>query len=390
MDEVLAVFMPAGNSYTGEDQAEIFCHGGSAMVRAILAEIIGLGARAAEPGEFTKLAFLAGRIDLAKAEAVAETIAAATEVSLAAGREHLLGVYSEHVDRIRETVLSTLAEIEALIDFTEEDIDPELWPHMADNLEKLHADISGLAGTYRGGRIIREGFRIAIAGRTNAGKSSLFNLLLEQERALVDPEAGTTRDYLSEWIDLQGFAVKITDTAGFREQPEPVEERGQAFARDMMAGADLILWLADSTQPGWLETARADVADLVDGDIVFVGNKIDLLSNVPASDQEGAVRLSCKSREGLDRLRGAIAEYINEGMPDLTSGQVVTSARHHQCLELAADAVAEAVQNVRNSASPEIVAFELRRAADSMGEITGKVYTEEILGEIFAKFCIGK
>lgn len=382
--------MPEGNSYTGEDQVEIFCHGGPAVVRSLMNEILALGARAAEPGEFTKLAFLSGRIDLARAEAVAETIAAATEVSLSAGREHLMGTYSELVDRLREKVLSTLAEVEASIDFSEEEIESSFWLHLTEHLQELQNEIAGLSATYQGGRIIREGFRIAICGRTNAGKSSLFNLLLEQQRALVDPEAGTTRDYLSEWIELDGFAVNITDTAGFREEPGPVEQRGQELARGVIAKADLILWMTDSTVAGWQETAREDVKDFTGCDIVFVANKIDLLADVPTETDSGFIRVSCRNGDGLDELRQEIADHINEGMPDLTAGQVVTSARHHRCLEQAAEAVAEARVNSEGSASPEIIAFELRRAADAMGEITGKVYTEEILGEIFARFCIGK
>lgn len=390
LDEVLAVFMPAGHSYTGLDQMEIFCHGGAQVVRMLLELITASGARPAEPGEFTRLAFLNGRIDLAQAEAVAELIASSTRVSHQAGRDHLTGSYSSYVDDLRDRLLTTLADLEASIDFAEDDVAQVEPDKLEADLREIENQIARLAETYRGGRIIREGFRVAICGRPNAGKSSLFNLLLAQERALVDPEAGTTRDFLSEWIDLDGFAVNLIDTAGIRETENRVELQGQAKATEIIEKADLILWLADISQPDWRSNLVEDIKSLSDKHILLVANKIDLSTTDCLQDQNDFLPLSCVTKGGLDRLRRRIISSINEGMPDLTSGQVVTSARHKYCLDQAGVGVKRAVECVNSEESSEIIAFELRQAADKLGEITGRVYTEEILGEIFSRFCVGK
>ncbi len=390
LDEVLAVYMPAGRSYTGLDQVEIFCHGGRQVVRRILDEIVRAGARPAEPGEFTKLAFLSGRIDLSRAEAVAEMIAASTQVSYEAGREHLVGAYSRHIDGLRDRLVTVLADVEAAIDFSDEEVDSLDNSKQLAALDEIDRRIEQLVATYDGGRIIREGYQIAICGRANAGKSSLFNLLLEQERALVDPEAGTTRDYLSEWLDLDGFAVNIIDTAGFRNVAERVEKQGQERSQDMIAGANLVIWMADVSESDWDENLRGDAQELGETDILLIGNKIDLVADASPGLSENVLPLSCRTGSGLNQLRRAILAHINASMPDLTSGQVVTSARHKRCLELASDAAVRAKSGIKEGESAEIVAFELRQAADALGEITGKVYTEEILGEIFSRFCIGK
>jgi tRNA modification GTPase len=390
LDEVLAVFMPAGHSYTGLDQVEIFCHGGSQVVRMLLELILDSGARPAEPGEFTKLAFLNGRIDLAQAEAVAELIASSTRISHQAGRDHLTGVYSSYVDELRNRLLSTLADLEASIDFADDDVAGIEFHRMADDLSAIRNQITRLAETYRGGRIIREGFRVAVCGRPNAGKSSLFNLLLAQERALVDPEAGTTRDFLSEWIDLDGFAVNLIDTAGIRETENRLELQGQAKASEIIEKSDLILWLADISQPEWQLHLAEDIETFSGKNILLVANKIDLSQSVRTQLLDGIFPLSCVTKEGLNQLRRKIVSTINEGMPDLTSGHLVTSARHKYCLDRAGDYVERAVESVSSGESAEIIAFELRQAAEKLGEITGHVYTEEILGEIFSRFCIGK
>jgi tRNA modification GTPase len=390
VDEVLAVFMPSGQSYTGFDQVEIFCHGGQRVVQVVLEQLIASGARPAEPGEFTKLAFLNGRIDLAEAEAVAEVIAASTEASYRAGRDHLTGVYSEYVSRLRNDLLSALADLEASIDFSEDDVAQLDNTLLRSRLQVIHNQIEQLSATYRGGRIVREGFRVAICGRPNAGKSSLFNVLLEHERALVDPEPGTTRDYLSEWIDLGGFAVNLIDTAGLRDAAGRVEKQGQAKSQQVIEQADLILWVADVSSPNWIEEIQADIQDFTKSPKLLIGNKIDLLPDSRRALPETVLPLSCLSRDGLDQIRGAILDSINDIMPDLTSGHVVTSARHKHCLDQAAEGVLRTIAALESGESAEILAFELRQAGDRLGEITGQVYTEEILGEIFSRFCIGK
>lgn len=386
--------MPHGRSYTGLEQVEIFCHGGRLVVRRILDHLLASGARAAEPGEFTRLAFLSGRIDLARAEAVAELIGANTDTSLAAAREHLLGSYSDHITALREQVIAVIAEVEASIDFPEEEIQPETIAEQQRMVKAAREQIDELAATYRGGRLIREGFRVAIGGRPNAGKSSLFNRLLRQERAIVTATAGTTRDYLSEWIDLEGFAVNLIDTAGLRRGGDQIEQAGQESARARMQESDLVLWLADISEPEWASLLAEDLATM-SGFRVLVGlNKIDLdearAPLPPSLESAVAVRISCKTGEGLDRLTGRMVAFINEQMPDLTSGLVVTSARHRQKLNEASVFLETAERNAAAGESPEIIAFELRQAAKALEEITGRVYNEDILGQIFARFCIGK
>jgi tRNA modification GTPase len=450
VDEVTAVFMPRGRSYTGLDQVEIFCHGGYAVVKRILDELIASGARVAEPGEFTKLAFLSGRIDLTKAEAVAEIVSANTDQSYHAAREHLLGSYGEYIRNLREKIIGILAEVEASIDFPGEDIDPAESRRLIQTIEETSKLISDLAATYTGGRIIKEGYKLVIGGRPNAGKSSLFNLLLRQQRAIVTPTAGTTRDYLSEWIDLEGFAVNLIDTAGLRQGGGAIERAGQKSAMSIIAQADLLLWMVDLSDRSWEKKLQVDFRLVNKYNHLLVGNKIDLLKpspkrttkdgatsvsrsvgacpppskrqrqalplrgvaakrceagdakkhevytlksiskGLPESAELDITLISCLTGKGINRLKEKIIQRINDTMPDLTSGLVVTSARHRQKLQAALKNLRRAKSKMKQGESPELIAFDLRQAADAIDEITGKVYTEDILERIFSKFCIGK
>jgi len=389
VDEITAVFQPKGQSYTGLDQVEIFCHGGRLVVRLIQDELLELGARAAQPGEFTRLAFLNGRIDLARAEAVAEIIAAGTDRSYQASRDHLLGRYSEEIGVVRDQLVAILAEVEATIDFSEEDVDPAESQRLVPSVDRTIEVIDSLVGTYKGGRIISEGYTVAIGGRPNAGKSSLFNLLLRQERALVNPRPGTTRDYLSEWIDLGGVAVNLIDTAGLRGTGGSVEQQGQQRALDIISRADLVLWMADLSDRKWVGRLSGDLKKLPGGKTLLIGNKIDLVDEeiVPP---EGMVVISCLTRRGIKSLTKELATRIERTMPDLTSGVVVTSARHKQKLTHAVRELKKARQMLRRGESPELTSVHLRAATAALDEITGKVYTEEILGRIFSRFCVGK
>jgi tRNA modification GTPase len=393
LDQVTMVFMPRGKSYTGLDQFEIYCHGGRHVVRRLLDELTAFGARPAEPGEFTRLAFLNGRIDLTRAEAVAEIIAANTEVSFQASREHLLGKYAEKVNALREKLVDILAEIEASIDFAEEDIDPKESERLEGPMGDLIKEISDLAATYRGGRIINEGFRVAICGRPNAGKSSLFNLLLREERALVNPTAGTTRDYLSEWIDLEGFAVNLIDTAGLRQGGSMVEKAGQSRAQKIMKESDLVIWIADMSSRSWKSRLKTDIPTIDNKNILLVANKIDIIGTSIDKVHDFSLDLmpvSCTLGTGIEDLKSELVRRINESMPDLTSGLVVTSARHRQKLSEASRDLKAALRKIKQGETAELVAFDLREARQALDEITGRVYTEEILGQIFVNFCVGK
>ncbi|MCH9024317.1 MAG: tRNA uridine-5-carboxymethylaminomethyl(34) synthesis GTPase MnmE [candidate division Zixibacteria bacterium] len=394
IDEILAVFMPKERSYTGLEQIEIFSHGGYLVVKKIQEILLKSGARAAEPGEFTKLAFLSGRIDLSKAEAVAEIIEASTQKSYDVAREHLIGNYSKHIEKLRTELIEILAEVEASIDFPEEEIDPEETSQLVKRLTDLARSIKELADSYSGGRIISEGFKIAIAGRPNAGKSSLFNLLLKQERALVTPSPGTTRDYLSEWIELGGYAVNIIDTAGLRSGGGVIEKAGQSSAKKIMSQSDLIVWMADLSQKKWADFLLEDLNDSLNRNSIILGNKIDKVSLDKKTEKliskHNVLPLSCLTGQGIDSFKSVLVNRIAESMPDLTSGLVVTSARHQQKLKSALDEINQAKLKLAENQSPELTALDLRQAAGELAEITGRIYNEDILGQIFSKFCIGK
>ncbi|MDH4155847.1 MAG: tRNA uridine-5-carboxymethylaminomethyl(34) synthesis GTPase MnmE [candidate division Zixibacteria bacterium] len=396
VDEVMAVFMPEGRSYTGLEQVELYCHGGREVVREILDNLLASGARAAEPGEFTRLAFLSGRIDLVHAEAVAEIIAANTSASFETAREHLIGAYSERIEKLRDELVEIMAQVEASIDFPEEEIDPAEGVKLVPSLDSIIVDIRELVDSYRGGRIIREGYKIAIAGRPNSGKSSLFNLMLRQERALVTETAGTTRDYLSEWVELDGFAVNLVDTAGLRARGGVIEKAGQKSAMKIIDEADLILWMFDICEKSWQKNLEADLKSLKHNLNLLLANKIDLLKNYSShltrlTEKSNLVfPISCLTGRGIKRLKKAIVSHINRSMPDLTSGVVVTSARHRQKLVSAIANLRKARSKLKAAESPELTAFDLRQAVSDIDEITGRIYTEEILARIFSKFCVGK
>ena len=393
VDEVMAVYMPQGKSYTGLEQFEIFCHGGRQVVRLIQDELVAAGARMAEPGEFTKLAFLNGRIDLARAEAVAELIAANTQSAYAASREHLTGAYSEHVTRIRDEIVGVMSEIEAAIDFAEEEISPADFAQLLGRLESITTQVRALIESYDAGRIIKEGYKVVIAGRPNAGKSSLFNLLLKHERALVNPIPGTTRDYLSEWVDIDGVAVNLIDTAGLREQGGKVERMGQQRAREIMKLANLVIWVVDISTKDWLTLLKRDRTKLNHDRILLLGNKIDTVRQASRKSEVAAYSLlpiSCRTGAGIPAFEKRLSAIIRETVPDLTSGMVVTSARHKQKLAASLRAIQAAKRKLRSDESLDLVAFDLKQAANAIDEIIGRVYTEQILEQIFGKFCIGK
>jgi tRNA modification GTPase len=381
IDEVTAVMMPEGKSYTGQKQVEIFCHGGQFVLKRILSDIFACGARPAEPGEFTKRAFLAGRIDLTKAEAVADLVASKTEYSYNAARRNLLGEMSQDIDIIRDSIVELLAEIEALIDFPEERLETAERDRQLGLLDNIIKSIEELMDTYRAGKIIREGYRIAISGRPNAGKSSLFNLLLNESRAIVAPVPGTTRDYLTEWIDMEGLAVSLSDTAGLREVSGTVEREGQRAAHKILAESDLIIWIADISKKTWRKSLELDLKKLASyKEITVILNKIDLIDTGRLRkmlDEYKAKEyrfLSCKTKKGYKLFRKKLAERINLSLPDLTDRLVITSERHQQKLLLSLKSLKKAGAGIRRDESPDLIAFEIRHAINAIDEITDILY----------------
>ncbi|MEW5924796.1 MAG: tRNA uridine-5-carboxymethylaminomethyl(34) synthesis GTPase MnmE [Candidatus Zixiibacteriota bacterium] len=400
IDEVTMVRMPRGQSYTGQEQAEIFCHGGQYVLKRILQEILSHQVRPAEPGEFTKRAFLSGRIDLTKAEAVADLIASKTEYSYNAARGNLLGKTTEYIDAIRKGVVELLAEVEASVDYPEEDLEIGDKNRLLDNIDAIISQAKELSESYQAGQILKEGYKIAIAGRPNAGKSSLFNLMLNKDRAIVAPTPGTTRDYLTEWIDLEGVPVSITDTAGLRAKGGQIEKAGQVSAYNIIRDSDLVIWIVDITRKSWEPETIRDVADLpAKGNVLIVINKIDKVEKYDKKAAgnafkmdgcSGIVRISCRTEAGFKLLRKELVNRISKSMPDLTDRLVVTSARHKKKLDNFLKAFARARKKIAHNESPELIAFELRIGLNEIDEITGRVYFDEILENIFSRFCVGK
>lgn len=381
LDQVLATVFPAPASYTGEDMVEIGCHGGILLAASLLELVLKSGARAAEPGEFTHRAFLNGKIDLTRAEAVMDLISARTPLALRAAAEQLQGRIGEEADAIRARVLEIVAHLEAFIDFPEEGIDPATGDALRNKVLAASGQIDRLLSTAAGGRILREGVRVAIVGRPNAGKSSLLNRLLGIERAIVSPVAGTTRDTIEESACLHGILFRLTDTAGLRETSDAVEREGVERAQRALDRADLVIHVFDASE-------AFDEPELREREIL-VANKADLIPEAKELPPN-ALRLSAKSGAGLS---GLVEAMIRETCGQHLSGSeslAAVNARHKALLESAKSSLARADGLLASASPPELTAIELRDALDAVGRITGAADTEEILGEIFGSFCIGK
>lgn len=393
LDEVMIAFMPGPRSFTGEDMVEIYCHAGQFIAKAILDNILTYDCRPAEAGEFSLRRFLNHGVDLTRLEGSAEVVAAKTDLAYRLTKEHLLGSYGEHLAALREKMVHLLAEVEADIDFPEEESVGSIGRDtMERELDGIMGDIERLAASYTAGKIIRDGYRVVILGPPNAGKSSLFNRLVRQNRALVTPIAGTTRDWLSEWIDLDGLPVELYDTAGLADGRSRVEKAGIAATRRLIGRADLVLVVYDLAA----RALPAVTGALHDGqDIIFVFNKIDLVSNSATAlgrkrgqlpDGAAICAVSALTGKGLTDLTAMIASKA--GLADLTDTLVVTSHRHKTKLDRARRHLL-AIRRHRDLPT-EMISFELRLAAAQIDEITGHIYTEDILNDIFSRFCIGK
>ena len=380
LDDVLLCVFRAPASYTGEDLVEIACHGGILVTRRILGLLLDRGARAALPGEFTQRAFLNGKMDLTQAEGVMDLIKAQTDLALRAATEQLEGRLGGRIRELQDALLDLLAHAEAYIDFPEEDIDPETGAALSVRLELVQARIEELLGTADRGRVLREGVRTVIYGEPNVGKSSLLNHLLGFERAIVSEIPGTTRDTIEEVINLRGIPLRLVDTAGVREPNDAIEREGIARTMRHLERADLVLKVADASQtPG----------NPPDPEHLLVLNKSDLGEHPGWNNAEG-VRISCKTGIGTDSLAEAIFQRVMGGALPAGGIAVAINARHQACLRQAAAGVEAAIQAISKGISAEFLAIELRSALDAVGEIVGKTDTEDLLGRIFATFCLGK
>lgn len=396
VDEVLCVFMRAPNSYTGEDVIEIHSHGGHLVPKRILEILFGLGIRPANPGEFSLRAFLNGKMDLTQAEAVSDIINARTEEGLKQAELQLEGALSRRIVGLKDTTLDILAEVEAQVDFPEDEIDPIARDAIVERINSLISGIRGLLNTYEEGRIIKHGVRTAILGKPNVGKSSLLNRLLMKERAIVSPLPGTTRDFIEECIDVRGIPLVLIDTAGIRKTSDGIEHEGVRLAKKKAEEAELLLIVLDGSEE--LDDDDTEVLRGTAGyNALFILNKSDkgiklrpeALPSYVVRDR--IVHTSAKMGAGIDELKDSIRRLLTGGN-GLTDGSeiILTELRHKLALERAADRLSGFLGLLEKSESPEFLAIELRAALDSLAEITGEVTTEDILGRIFSKFCIGK
>ena len=383
IDDVLLTLFRAPASYTGEDIVEIACHGGILVTRRILQLLLARGARSAGPGEFTQRAFLNGKMDLTQAEAVMDLIRAQTDLALRAATEQLEGRLGEKIRALREQLLGLLAHIEAFIDFPDEDIDPDTGAALQKKLGEVREGIALLLRTADHGRILREGVRTVIYGAPNVGKSSLLNALLGYERAIVSDTPGTTRDTIEEVINLRGIPLRLVDTAGMRDSGDHIERQGIERARGQVEKADLTLRVADATQPGSVTPHAAANRE------ILVLNKTDL-GELPSWSGAEAVRISCKTGEGMEELADKIFRRVMGGNIATADASIAINTRHQSCLQTASKYCDAAKRAIEDQLSAEFIALELRAALESVGEVVGKVDSEELLGVIFSTFCIGK
>lgn len=375
LDEGLCLIMPGPRSYTGEDVAELQLHGGALNLRRCLEVCWSAGARPADPGEFTRRAYLNGRLDLTRAEAIADLIAARTDRALAQARAHLSGRLEHVITAARDRVLELRARLEVNIDFIEEDV-PLMDPTgLATDARAIAAELGDLAATWERGHLIRDGARVVIAGPPNAGKSSLFNALCRRDRAIVTAVAGTTRDVLEETLDVLGVPVVLVDTAGLRATEDTVEAVGIARARAQLVEADLTLWLVDPT---------ADARSPTPAGALALSSKCDLAGPV-----DGMLAVSATTGAGLADLERAIVERLG-GAVEETEGLVISRDRHRLALLTAVDALRQAATVLEEGEPPELAAVDVQEATDALGAIVGVTTIEDMLDRLFAAFCIGK
>jgi tRNA modification GTPase len=398
LDEGLVVYMAAPRSYTAEDVVELHCHGSALVLARVCAACIAAGARLAQPGEFTKRAFLNGRIDLSQAEAVLDTIRAKSDEGLRLAQQQLRGDLGREVERLRGKLLALLAHVEAGIDFADESIEFVGRDELLQALKETMVSIGAMLATCRSGRVLREGARVVIAGRPNVGKSSLLNRLLQEERAIVTSIPGTTRDVIEEGTVLDGVPVTLVDTAGLRETTDEVEREGIQRAKAAQEEADIVLHVLDAA-----EVVSGRTPDLPED--ATAGRRLVLLNKMDLFEEERGRQLvevlrhrtnapvipvSAATGVGLGDVKQGIRSLLSPGALESRESVVVTNVRHQAALQQAASSLQQAYASIDARIAPECVAVDLRGAADALGEITGTITSAEVLERIFSECCIGK
>ncbi|MBQ4087682.1 MAG: tRNA uridine-5-carboxymethylaminomethyl(34) synthesis GTPase MnmE [Clostridia bacterium] len=390
IDEVLASVMLSPNTFTRENTVEINCHGGLVVTERVLSLLLANGASLASPGEFTKRAFLNGRLDLSQAEAVIDIINSPSNLALSSAANQLGGALSEDINRLRDTVLESLAKINANLDYPEEDMDEYDSSELLTDLEGVKNRLAELLSTANRGRLIKDGIDTVICGRPNVGKSSVLNLLARESRAIVTDIAGTTRDVIEERITLRDIVLNVFDTAGIRETTDKIESLGIDKSKEYIEKAELVLFVVDGSSP--LSDEDLTLYDSVkDKNVIILMNKADLGSQpentLPAED---TVVLSAKTGEGLDALSDKIEEKFRLGEISATNTAVITNLRHKEAISSASASLLRAYDALASGMPHDMVSIDLVDCATHLGEITGKTVSEEIVDKIFARFCLGK
>lgn len=398
IDEGLVVFMKGPHSFTAEDVVEFHCHGSTTVLRRVCESCIAAGARLAEPGEFTKRAFLNGRLDLSQAEAVLDTIKAKSEFALAVAQRQLRGELGRYVLELRTALLALQARVEAGIDFSDEDISFVTRGELITDLQNIAGQIQAMLDTAETGRALRDGIRVVLAGLPNVGKSSLLNSLIRDDRAIVTDVPGTTRDIIEESVIWNGLPITLVDTAGLRETADVVEQEGIRRSKDAQAQGDLVLHVVDA-----VEVQKAGVPEfpfpLLGPLHLVVLNKIDALAPPARQPLSAALEkrlsqhilpISTKTGEGLEELKMAVTSRFLTASFESNEGVVITNVRHRTALEQALAGIMQALSSIEGGTQPELLSVDLHDAAYSLGEIIGIITSDNILERIFSDFCIGK
>ena len=393
IDEVLALIMKGPHSYTAEDVLEIQCHGGREALESILQLILRSGARMANPGEFTERAFVNGRIDLAQAEAVMDVIQAKSRAGLTSAVSQLEGRLSKVINKTRKELTELVTRLEVMIDYPEEDLEDIAVPDVSGALQEMQEKLQHMLEESQNGRMIRDGVMAAIAGTPNAGKSSLLNRLLQEERAIVTDVPGTTRDVLEEWITLRGVTVCLVDTAGIRETDDTVEKIGVSRARRYLDQADIILAVIDGSRP--LTDEDKDILQsAADKNVIIVLNKTDLPSVMTSQDLSTygfpICPISASTGDGLEELKDRLLQEVLKGGFTDGPSALLTNTRHIELVRQSAEALERARQSLRDGMPLDCAVIDIRQAWDTLGSITGDTVHDDIVEEIFSRFCLGK
>ncbi|MEW8973879.1 MAG: tRNA uridine-5-carboxymethylaminomethyl(34) synthesis GTPase MnmE [Tissierellaceae bacterium] len=395
IDEVLIAYMKEPYTYTRENMVEIYCHGGIIPVKKVLELLLNSGARLAEPGEFTKRAFLNGRLDLSQAEAVIDVIRSKTDKSFQVSFDQLGGRLSNQIKEIRDILLSMIAHVEVSIDFPEEDVDEITFEELEKDAEDVKDRVEKLLSTADRGKVLREGINTVILGKPNVGKSSLLNAILREKRAIVTDIPGTTRDIIEEYVNIDGIPLKIIDTAGIRDTDDAVEKIGVDMAKDKIEDADLIIAIFDSSRE--LTDEDYQIIDLIKGKrSLILLNKTDLPSKYTVEFLQGLIEdkeiisTSISKGEGIDLVEDKIKDMFYSGKIQSDSNVIVTNMRHKNQLEKALINIDSALKDIRAQVPLDCIEVDLRDCWENLGEISGDTVGEDILDKIFSEFCIGK